>query len=375
MEPNLRGLHSRFTLLSVIILFFSSTPSSAGKGTDTILVFHPTVSNIETLNYLLSEHILPLEGWHFIGVYHVDEKYDYGRSGQYLAEHPGIPFSLRAIEGAFDASGIYGTHGSSAVFRALFSSSAGAIFLGGPDLPPSAYSEPMHLLTDVTDPWRHYLELSILFHLLGGSQDQAFKPYMEERPGYSVLGICLGMQTLNVATGGTLVQDIPSEIYGSDYREEIMNGDPAHIHRNYVFDMPGDSIYLTSYHAHHIHILPAGASCKALVSLKHNGAFVMSSHHQAIGQTGKGLRAAAVSADGKIIEAVVHEQYPSVLGVQFHPEKSFIYENETELFVSPDSLVNIHEYLLETGSLDFHMDFWKKIAGNFNMRNSGKSRK
>jgi hypothetical protein len=67
----------------------------------------------------------------------------------------------------------------------------------------------------ITDPHRHYLELSFLFHLLGGFQDESFLPLLEERPEYPVLGICLGMQSMNVATGGDMIRIFPPRYLAS----------------------------------------------------------------------------------------------------------------------------------------------------------------
>ncbi len=70
----------------------------------------------------------------------------------------------------------------------------------------------MSLLTRLTDPYRHYFEASFLFHLLGGSQNIDYTPFLEVNKEYTVYAICLGIQTMNIAAGGTMTQDIPSEL-------------------------------------------------------------------------------------------------------------------------------------------------------------------
>ncbi len=71
------------------------------------------------------------------------------------------------------------------------------------------------MYSETTDPGRHFFEVSFLFHLLGGSRNESFKPLLDENPGYMVTGFCLGMQSMNVATGGIL---IPGHT-GTDIRE------------------------------------------------------------------------------------------------------------------------------------------------------------
>ncbi len=97
-------------------------------------------------------------------------------------------------------------------YRKIFEHSEGTVFFGGPDLPPEVYNEKTSLHTSIYDPYRHYFELSFLFHLLGGYQAEKFEPLLKEDPDYLIYGFCLGMQTMNVATGGTMMQRM---IFGS----------------------------------------------------------------------------------------------------------------------------------------------------------------
>src|SRR5690606_40614006 len=69
-------------------------------------------------------------------------------------------------------------------------------------IPPGVYGEE-NTLSVITDPQRHYFETTFLFQLLGGFWNEDFKPFLNEKPKYMVTGFCLGMQTMNVATGGT----------------------------------------------------------------------------------------------------------------------------------------------------------------------------
>jgi putative glutamine amidotransferase len=354
-------IRSRY-FLSLLIGLRCFAASGQTESTDTVLIFNPTVENIQTITYLVQENILPLKSVWFMGIYHEEERYDYIQSAAYLERHPETPFTLFPVVADFSQEELFGVHAGTAVFRELFNTSSGAIFPGGPDLPPETYNEPMHLQTRVTDPWRHYLELSFVFHLLGGSQNPQFRAFLEDRPGYGILGICLGMQTLNVGSGGTLIQDIPWELYGQTTREEIVSADPRTVHRNYTYDQPLDSIYLTSYHVHPISVPKHSPLFRFVAAGGNQDPLVLSSHHQSIERLGKGLQVAAYSEDGRIIEAIAHTSYPSVLGVQFHPEKEYIFNAETVHHVNADSTINFNRYLSDKKSTTFHREFWKGVA-------------
>lgn len=105
-----------------------------------------------------------------------------------------------------------------------------------------------------------------------------------------VLGICKGMQVINVYFGGTIIQHIKEA-------------------EQHAWDN-GDKIHPTA-------ILP-GSSLSALYG---STMITNSAHHQAIGTLGKGLFVIQHAADG-IIEGMVHETLP-ILGVQWHPERQF----------------------------------------------------
>ena len=118
-----------------------------------------------------------------------------------------------------------------------------------------------------------------------------------------VLGICFGMQVLNVFRGGTLIQDINSEIPNSIKHQQGMP-----LGRNsHSVDIEKDSL-LSS--------LAVGEK-----------ATVNSHHHQAIGKIGKDLKATAWAKDGVVecIEDTRNETF--ILGVQWHPELSWKFDN------------------------------------------------
>jgi putative glutamine amidotransferase len=160
---------------------------------------------------------------------------------------------------------------------------------------------------------------------MGGGQNPAFKPYLTERKDFPVLAICLGLQSLNVALGGTLVQDIPSEVYGQKTVEEVLAADPDGIHSSRYLEKfcPNDPDLAFSFHR--LRLGPDSAFIHRMGFSAFNHPFVITSHHQAVARLGAGLRVTATSMDGKIIEAVEHPLFPNVLGIQFHPEASVLY--------------------------------------------------
>ena len=113
-----------------------------------------------------------------------------------------------------------------------------------------------------------------------------------------VLAICHGLQTLNVWLGGTLIQDLPT----------VLN--------TLVNHSPGREII----DAHTVHF----AENSSLAKMADSSEQVNSSHHQAVGRLGDRLRAVAVSPNDGVIEAVELEAADhAVLGVQWHPERTF----------------------------------------------------
>jgi len=115
-----------------------------------------------------------------------------------------------------------------------------------------------------------------------------------------LLAICYGMQALNVMRGGTLIQDIESQVPGSIKHEQ---GIP-HTRNSHSLEIAGDSI-----------LSELDAVKAATDSIRVN-----SSHHQAIKTVGKDLKATAWAKDG-IIECVEDTRTDRfVLGVQWHPE-------------------------------------------------------
>ncbi|MEE4176588.1 MAG: gamma-glutamyl-gamma-aminobutyrate hydrolase family protein [Bacteroides sp.] len=333
------------------------------EGEKHFVIMHPTVNNLRTFLFLKGEGIFPLpEEFRVVGVYHESGSYDYQQSAEFLREQGIENIALMGISPILNPGNLYSENACTPAFREVFEESEGIIFFGGPDIPPAAYGEPMDLLTVVTDPNRHFLEISMLFHLLGGSQNEGFTPFLEEKPGYGILGICLGMQSMNVATGGTMVQDIPTEIYGLQAIEDILETDHQMRHRNYQTNYSLDHT-VSYYEPHQVDIVSGHLA--EINKDEPQLPYVLSSHHQAADKIGKGLKVTAWSMDGKIVEALEHEKYPHVLGVQFHPEMPYIYQRENKITMVPYEPGDQSYLELYPGELgeNFHYKFWKHIAG------------
>jgi putative glutamine amidotransferase len=330
-----------------------------------LLLTHPTVGNLKVMVKLVEREMLDLEGFRLVGIYHQQERYDYSRSSAFLdtLSYEGPEIYLKAFRDSIAPGELYRENQLSDDYRILFRESDGVVFFGGPDLPPQVYGEKTHLHTSIYDPYRHYFELSFLYHLLGGYQDTARNGWIADKPDYLVYGFCLGMQTMNVAAGGTMVQDIPSEVYNLHYVEDVVKMDPNRQHRNYYnqVSMEGD---LLSGHFHRVHFKP-GRLARRLKTSDFRP-MVYSNHHQALDKVGRGFHIVATSLDGKVIEAIAHSRYDNVIGVQFHPEATFLYDDATGYRMSPDDAVSFTgpEVLNKSGSMEFHRLFW----GDFERR-------
>ncbi|CAH2782943.1 MAG: Glutamine amidotransferase, class I [uncultured Caballeronia sp.] len=158
----------------------------------------------------------------------------------------------------------------------------GLLLQGGADVSPQSYTEAATRHEWPGDRVRDMYELELLHEFI-----EAGKP---------VLGVCRGCQLINVAFGGTLYQDIATDV------------PTAGEHVNDQYDQ----------HCHPIRF-PDGSM---LVNMfpGHREALVNSIHHQAVKTIGRDLDIEAVSAPDGIIEAVRYRRAPFVMGVQWHPE-------------------------------------------------------
>ncbi len=333
------------------------------EGEKHIILMNPTVANLRTFLFLTAEGIFPLpEGYRAVGIYHQSAAYDFGLSEKFLKEEGLDNIALLGLDEELTTENLFTENALSDWFYKIFLASEGIIFFGGPDIPPAIYGQQANILTVVTDPHRHYLELSLLYHLLGGYQDENFIPFLEEDPDYRILGICLGMQSMNVATGGSMIQDIPTEVFGVQFIEDILAMDTEQQHRNYYKNMfPGQG--LTAYSFHRIRFLE-NSQMASIAGDPDMQPAIVTSHHQALNDLGKGFKPTAWSLDGRIIEAIEHSEFPNVIGVQFHPEIRALFEEQTVIPMYPESernFVYIEKYPMQEGEW-FHRNFWKHIG-------------
>ena len=156
----------------------------------------------------------------------------------------------------------------------------GVILAGGFDCHPAIYGDDAHPTTEPMDERRQENDLALA--------------RIAREHNIPTLGICLGVQVMNVAAGGTLVQDISSQLE----TEIVHESDPSQRVRHDVTIEPGTRL----------------AGIVAARQLNVN-----SSHHQAIRDVGDGLRVTAQAPDG-IIEGVEDPRHPFYVGVQWHPE-------------------------------------------------------
>lgn len=157
----------------------------------------------------------------------------------------------------------------------------GLILSGGCDIDPASYGATQSPRTVVTRPERDRFELAI-----------AHRALERDLP---LLGICRGMEMLNVATGGTLAQHIPDAI-GSD----------RHAHT------PG------AFADHEVELEPASLVARAAGAGR---LAVKSHHHQGVALLGEGLVVSGRSVEDELPEAIEIPARNFALGVLWHPEE------------------------------------------------------
>jgi putative glutamine amidotransferase len=345
-----------YIVILLSVLFLSVNAKESNK--KTVIIAHPTVSAVKVLTTLSKVGLLETDNLHFIGVYHNRENYDYKKTKECL-DTAKISMSLQCLRGELIPENLYKKNPLTDSFKELFNKSCGTFFLWGPDIPPVIYGEEKNDRTKVTDTYRHYFEASFVFHLLGGYQNSEYRALLEGKPNYLVKGICLGLQTMNIATGGTLIQDIPSEIYNSDELKGLQHLSNEQVHRNYYRQM-SDEYGVTGFHMHTIKMVGTfltdltGTDSKLKPTIN-------SYHHQAIERLGKGFKVAALSADGKIIEAIYHTEYPNVFAVQFHPERPDFYLFENLIKFEPEGESKYLSEWIDKESMEFHYNYWRGV--------------
>lgn len=172
-----------------------------------------------------------------------------------------------------------------ATLRAIYDRLDGVLLAGGVDMDPAAYGEERTPLTGAIDPARDRVELQLARWAL--------------EDGKPLFGVCRGLQVINVALGGTLVQDITAECLAAGKHD--------------YFPTQG---FARDHLAHEVMVTPGSRLHQAVGQERLP---VNSMHHQAVAALAPGLRATAVAPDG-VVEAIETANGGYTLAVQWHPE-------------------------------------------------------
>ncbi len=361
---------NKFTFLFLIMIIsvngYSGTVKNSKLSDYKLAMCRPTVTQIKNIAAMRGAGIIDINKMKLLCVYHHDELTDYTDAFAYVKEKKLNWIEFVEIFGIVGKSDLFKKNIWSSQFYTIFSESDGIIFTGGMDIPPSIYGEKNILLTTATTPVRTMYEVSFLFHIIGGSQNKKFEPFLEKRKNYPVLGICLGAQIMNVAAGGTLIQDIPSEVYKVRSVEEVLKQDGDNIHSSiYLKLMFPEHKKIISPAFHRVKVLHSSKLLKNINDGVNEFPHVLSSHHQAVKKMGKDLFTAARSIDGKIVEAIEHKRFKNVLGVQFHPEFYLLYGGIQFFTTDPEKgpYFTLKNFLIKNHpALKFHKNLWKWFA-------------
>jgi len=182
----------------------------------------------------------------------------------------------------------------------------GILFTGGGDIDPQRYGGEPHPLVSDVDNDRDRIELYLLEHIF-----ETKAPFM---------GICRGLQVINVALGGSLYED-------------ILDQRPDSIKHAYLPDWPRE---------HLAHTIQVEANSRLAGILGTDNLQVNSLHHQGIRRLAPGLQASAYAPDG-MIEAFELPGHPYGLAVQWHPENLQAYTPMQVLFRSFVQAVEEHK--------------------------------
>jgi len=170
--------------------------------------------------------------------------------------------------------------------RGIYDELDGVFLPGGADIDPANYGEERHARCDKGDPARDQVELTLVRWAMA-----------DRKP---VLGVCRGLQIVNLAAGGTLYQDLADQMPGS-------------IKHDYF---PFGGRYSRDHLSHEVSV----ATNTKLAEIFGAGALkVNSMHHQGVRQLGASLVASAVAPDG-LVEGLESSDNSYLIAVQWHPE-------------------------------------------------------
>ena len=160
----------------------------------------------------------------------------------------------------------------------------GLLLAGGADVDPGSYGARRHPETGRTWPERDRFEIALARRALERRQP--------------ILGVCRGMEIINVALGGTLVQHLPDQLGTEEHRP-----------------VPG------SFGDHEVRLEPGSLAARAAGADGSDRVTVKSHHHQGVDELGEGLVATGWCVDDGVVEAVELPGEAYALGVLWHPEE------------------------------------------------------
>ncbi|WP_232726217.1 gamma-glutamyl-gamma-aminobutyrate hydrolase family protein [Bacillus sp. FJAT-42315] len=171
----------------------------------------------------------------------------------------------------------------------------GLLLTGGSDINPQLYGQPYKKGLGDINPLRDAFEMKLL--------EKAIKKQIP------ILGICRGLQLLNIFFGGTLIQDMDQH-HQTDLNHAGYMGPRWNI--AHKVKLAKGSVFYHCFEKEEIE--------------------VNSFHHQIIDTLGQGLEITALSED-EVVEGIVHKDYPFVVAVQWHPEMMFeVHQEQLKLF-------------------------------------------
>ena len=191
---------------------------------------------------------------------------------------------IDAIEQAGGVPVIIPLVSNSSTIVGILESLDGVLCTGGGDIDPGLFGEEPHQGLKVVDVQKDKLEKTLIAQAL--------------TKNYPMLGICRGMQMLNVVAGGTLIQDISTS-------------SPSRIQHLQRATSPAPTHRITVKRGSHLEKILGKTELR-----------VNSYHHQAVKKIAPGFETTAKAPDG-IIEGIESRRHRFVLGVQFHPEMMF----------------------------------------------------
>lgn len=165
---------------------------------------------------------------------------------------------------------------------------AGVLMIGGDDYPPESYGQKPHPSVSIMDKSRSDFDIELV-------------KYVRAHKGLPFLGICAGCQALNIGSGGTLTQDIPSQKPES----KVMHASPDGWQKGF-----------------NQHVVEFKSDSKLAKILDRTSETEPTSHHQCVDKLGENLKPIANTADG-VVEGVEMTDREFGMGVQFHPERAF----------------------------------------------------